>query len=276
VLDRVRTWARDGACWRELGWLLFSCTFGWALAIFTVTLPLAVGWYLVYPLVWSLTSEGTFDINYGLFEIDTFAETFLHWGFAALATALWWWLTPPLVLARARVDATMLGARRVEQLERRVQTLTQTRAETVDASAAELRRIEHDLHDGVQARLVGLGMSLGMVQEMLRTTPSRHGRCSRRRAHRHHRGTALPRPSATSSAPIRELRAHPSASSEGRLLSRAGRTGSSRRLITARPAKNARIGSSMPWGLGAGAGRTGSTDWLQAILLAMRYLPEGV
>jgi signal transduction histidine kinase len=53
----------------------------------------------------------------------------------------------------------------------RVQQLTTSRAETVDTQAAELRRIERDLHDGAQARLVGLGMNLGMADELLETDP---------------------------------------------------------------------------------------------------------
>jgi signal transduction histidine kinase len=43
--------------------------------------------------------------------------------------------------------------------------LAETRDETVDARAAELRRIERDLHDGAQARLVSLTMSLGLAEQ---------------------------------------------------------------------------------------------------------------
>jgi signal transduction histidine kinase len=48
-----------------------------------------------------------------------------------------------------------------------VRSLEQARAHTVDASAATLRRIERDLHDGTQAQLVTLAMRLGMVKEKL-------------------------------------------------------------------------------------------------------------
>ena len=50
--------------------------------------------------------------------------------------------------------------------------LTETRAERVDHSAAELRRIERDLHDGAQARLVALRMHLGMAEELVETDPA--------------------------------------------------------------------------------------------------------
>jgi signal transduction histidine kinase len=52
-----------------------------------------------------------------------------------------------------------------------VEELATTRAETVDAQAAELRRIERDLHDGAQARLVALAMSLGMAEEAVDLDP---------------------------------------------------------------------------------------------------------
>ncbi|MET1071060.1 MAG: histidine kinase [Umezawaea sp.] len=56
-------------------------------------------------------------------------------------------------------------------LATRVQELAESRADTVDAQAAELRRIERDLHDGAQARLVALGMSLGMAEDLLSRDP---------------------------------------------------------------------------------------------------------
>jgi signal transduction histidine kinase len=56
-------------------------------------------------------------------------------------------------------------------LAARVEQLTETRSEAVDASAAELRRIERDLHDGAQARLVALSMNIGLAEEMMKHDP---------------------------------------------------------------------------------------------------------
>jgi signal transduction histidine kinase len=53
----------------------------------------------------------------------------------------------------------------------RIQELETTRAGAVDVQEAELRRIERDLHDGAQARLVALGMNLGLAEQKLRTDP---------------------------------------------------------------------------------------------------------
>jgi signal transduction histidine kinase len=67
----------------------------------------------------------------------------------------------------AALHAAILYGRR----EHRIRELEETRAGVVDVQEAELRRIERDLHDGAQARLVALGMSLGMAEEKLRTDP---------------------------------------------------------------------------------------------------------
>ncbi|MFJ8443638.1 sensor histidine kinase [Kitasatospora griseola] len=53
------------------------------------------------------------------------------------------------------------------QLTERVAHLTETRADAVDAQAAELRRIERDLHDGAQARLVAIGLTLGTIEHLM-------------------------------------------------------------------------------------------------------------
>ena len=57
------------------------------------------------------------------------------------------------------------------ELQERVDTLSRTRRQAVDAQAAELRRIERDLHDGAQARLVALTMQLGRAEVELAHEP---------------------------------------------------------------------------------------------------------
>jgi signal transduction histidine kinase len=52
-----------------------------------------------------------------------------------------------------------------------VQRLTESRAVAVDTAAADLRRLERDLHDGAQARLVALGMNLRAVERLIPTSP---------------------------------------------------------------------------------------------------------
>src|SRR5690606_35945000 len=90
---------------------------------------------------------------------------------AASLLVAWWWGGDAMFNGYAKLAGMMLRPNRSEKLERRVVELTESRNETVDSSAAELRRIERDLHDGAQARLVALGMSLGMAEEIMASDP---------------------------------------------------------------------------------------------------------
>jgi signal transduction histidine kinase len=63
------------------------------------------------------------------------------------------------------------GARE-QELAQRVDVLTRTRSGALDIQAAELQRIERDLHDGAQARLVSVAMSLGLAESLLATKPA--------------------------------------------------------------------------------------------------------
>ena len=79
------------------------------------------------------------------------------------------WLVPRTLGAHTR--ALLAPPGRDLELEGRVQRLTETRSLAVDHAATELRRIERDLHDGAQARLIALGMNLRAVERMLPARP---------------------------------------------------------------------------------------------------------
>ncbi|GAA1886709.1 sensor domain-containing protein [Streptomyces durmitorensis] len=84
---------------------------------------------------------------------------------AAIASAPYAWRAAEPVAARfLRASPAMLLAARVDEL-------TAQRADTTVAQAAEIRRIERDLHDGAQARLVGLGLSLATAEKLMETDP---------------------------------------------------------------------------------------------------------
>ncbi|MEU7984027.1 sensor domain-containing protein [Streptosporangium canum] len=65
----------------------------------------------------------------------------------------------------------LLGPSLSDRLVQRVETLRESRAEVVDAADAERRRLERDLHDGAQQRLVSLAMNLGMARATLTDVP---------------------------------------------------------------------------------------------------------
>ena len=105
---------------------------------------------------------------------------------AAYFTAIWaitghgyfWPIWPMLgiiVVLLAQLAASLLSSPGRAEMAERIETLETTRAGAVDAQETELRRIERDLHDGAQARLVALGMSLGMAEQKLADDPQGAG-----------------------------------------------------------------------------------------------------
>lgn len=80
-------------------------------------------------------------------------------------------LADALVRLENVVGRAVLHVSRSEELERRVEDLTESRAGAVDAADAERRRIERDLHDGAQQRLVALALNLGLAKATLKDLP---------------------------------------------------------------------------------------------------------
>ena len=86
-------------------------------------------------------------------------------------TAAGLYAAPWLLRAHGALASVLLGPAGTAELEQRVRHLSQTRAETIDAGAAEIRRIERDLHDGAQARLVAMGMTLDAASHLIDDDP---------------------------------------------------------------------------------------------------------
>ena len=93
---------------------------------------------------------------------------FLVGVWAVTTNGYFWPIWVALCLA---VLAALSAAGVYGQREHRIRRLEQTRAGAVDVQETELRRIERDLHDGAQARLVALGMSLGRAEQALNKDP---------------------------------------------------------------------------------------------------------
>jgi signal transduction histidine kinase len=98
----------------------------------------------------------------------------LPWGILTFTVALTslfvlWPLLPYLARGLTNADRAMVRAllSPSDELERRIAELESDRGVVVDTAAADLRRIERDLHDGAQARLVNLAMGLGLAKEKL-------------------------------------------------------------------------------------------------------------
>jgi signal transduction histidine kinase len=72
---------------------------------------------------------------------------------------------------KANIASWFLGPDRLKQAEQRVTVLSTQRQEILDAVATERRRIERNLHDGVQQQLVAIGLDLGMAEHQLDRDP---------------------------------------------------------------------------------------------------------
>jgi signal transduction histidine kinase len=169
LLRRIGTVLGDPQSWKDLAWLTFTGTFGfaasvfaisaWATLLYLVTLP---AWY------WAVPDD---VVDFGVFTADTFGEAFLVADVALVLIPLLYlierWKTEGMV----RLGNALLSPSREAALRARVTELAETRAGAVDAAAAKLERIERDLHDGAQARLVALALDLGMAEERFGRDP---------------------------------------------------------------------------------------------------------
>jgi signal transduction histidine kinase len=170
-IARVKAVAGDPATWRDLAWVLVNATVGMALRLLSVALLAAALAGLAFPAVWPTLAPGTDLGLLGVVRVTDQASANLVAVEGLLLLLLWWFATPGLLRTDARLARWLLAPTERARLASRVRQLAETRAETVDTQAAELRRIERDLHDGVQARLVALGMSLGMADELVGDDP---------------------------------------------------------------------------------------------------------
>ncbi|MEV6024519.1 sensor domain-containing protein [Streptomyces sp. NPDC052036] len=115
------------------------------------------------PVGWRTMLYGFIRLPWGIL---TFTVTFV-------SLFLLWPVLPFLARGLTNVDRAMARVllSPSDELERRIAELESDRGVVVDTAAADLRRIERDLHDGAQARLVNLAMGLGLAKEKLLEDP---------------------------------------------------------------------------------------------------------
>ncbi|MGD3111439.1 sensor histidine kinase [Streptomyces sp. YGL11-2] len=167
---------KSGASWRHLLYSLLH--FPWALFAFVfATTFWAVGWaLLVYPLwAWTFPQYAAqpglqlWGDGYGHgFYLDSPLAIGLTSGVGLLLVLAGPWVIHGLTQVDRVLVRGLLGP---SPLATRVSELESDRGVVVDTAAADLRRIERDLHDGAQARLVALAMDLGLAKEKLAEDP---------------------------------------------------------------------------------------------------------
>ncbi|MFJ4687317.1 sensor histidine kinase [Streptomyces sp. NPDC091377] len=170
-------WAvlKSGSSWRALLYSVLHLP--WAVFSFSVALTVWVtGWTLMtYPLwFWVFPTYGEQD-GIQLYGDEThrmYLDNPFEIGVTALVGVLIVLASPWIVRALTTVDRLMVhGLLGPSWLATRVEELESDRGVVVDTAAADLRRIERDLHDGAQARLVNLAMDLGLAKEKLSEDP---------------------------------------------------------------------------------------------------------
>lgn len=130
-----------------------------ALLLAALAAALVLVWVWLVPSQWRIEHRG----------YTTTAAYLTMAGLVALAAVPG--LAAGLVRLEILVGRAVLGVSRSDELARRVEDLTASRAGAVDAADAERRRIERDLHDGAQQRLVSLALNLGLAKATLTDLP---------------------------------------------------------------------------------------------------------
>jgi len=167
----------DLPAWRSQAYLLARSPLGLA---YLVTLGAGLGEGLVtltYPIWWAVFKPMNKDSHgvehHSALQLGDgwYAETWPRALLVAAVGVVWIytavWLLKFFLWLDSLLMKALLGP---TNSERRVEELTVSRAHAVDDSAARLRRIERDLHDGAQAQLVALAMQLGEAKENLEAT----------------------------------------------------------------------------------------------------------
>jgi signal transduction histidine kinase len=161
--ERLRARLADPATWKDLAFLLLQFPFGLVAFVVTVVV-LGVGLQALTVPLWYWAVPGNADLL-GVFDVDTLPEALL-------------WLPVGAVVLRIAIPAlgalgrlytayaqVLLGSNEDPALTAQVSDLRDARSRIIEAADAERRRIERDLHDGAQQRLVALSLNLRMAEK---------------------------------------------------------------------------------------------------------------
>src|SRR5215207_664684 len=182
--ERLRGVVSHSATYRDAVWLLVQAFVGPIVGVVVLSYWLAIPILLSVPFWWwAVPADDAYNVvtllpwptapeGQGLLVnnilIDSWPRALLVPPLmAAAVAAVLALVTPLLARSYARLARWILSPSARARLVERVEELTETRAGALDAHAAELRRIERDLHDGTQARLVTVAMRLGLAEKGL-------------------------------------------------------------------------------------------------------------
>ncbi len=178
--ERLYWLTSDPATRRDLIWSAVNATFGWLIAALSA-IAMVAGFLLVATGLrhqFGTSTSQAFTAKPGSPSLPHPVVLHVHSGGAPLQIAVGLALAtlgvaiaPWALRGYTGLARTLLAPTGQAELTQRVYHLAQTRMETIDSGAAEIRRIERDLHDGAQARLVAVGMTLGAAEDLIGTSP---------------------------------------------------------------------------------------------------------
>ncbi|MYW09381.1 sensor histidine kinase [Streptomyces sp. SID2563] len=170
-VERTTLMLKDPATWRDMRWLVVDMTAGYTVAILAAAL-------MVYPVEGFVLAAGLWRVFtddrywYAFVPVDSQATGLLAAALGVVLLAFGVLVSERLLRAHFVLARSVLAPTQEQELALRIDRLTETRHEAVDTAASELRRIERDLHDGAQARLVAMGMNLGTVEALIEKDPA--------------------------------------------------------------------------------------------------------
>ncbi|MFC5220736.1 sensor histidine kinase [Streptomyces coerulescens] len=171
VAARYRWITSDPQTRREWVWVLVDPLAGAFLAFFPLALILSGVWGIFLAFFGVPLSAEWDGLWYQFIPIEGRATAVLAGVLGVLQLPLALWAAPRAVRRHALYTRSMLAPSESELMASRIQHLAATRSDAVDTQMAEIRRIERDLHDGAQARLVAMGMTLDAAEHLLETNP---------------------------------------------------------------------------------------------------------
>ena len=165
-------WMWSAALWKEVLYTLILLPL--ALVGFTIVITVWAGSLALFALPLTVLAMPGHVAQFGFVDIHAGWQSAAAGavGFVGLLAAPWisrGWATVDTVMGSGLLGRS--ATEEIEELEDRVDTLVVSRSHAIEIAEAERRRIERDLHDGAQQRLVALAMDLGMARQKMDTDP---------------------------------------------------------------------------------------------------------
>lgn len=171
LLSRCRWIVQDTQTWRDWLWVTLDPVVGVTLAFLPIGLILSGLWGIGLAFYGVDLSAAWDGLWFDFIPVEGRTTAYLAGVLGLLHLPLALWLAPHTVRAHGAWTRRLLAPSETARMAERIEHLSATRSDAVDTQMAEIRRIERDLHDGAQARLVAMGMTLDAAEHLLGSNP---------------------------------------------------------------------------------------------------------